>query len=52
VEVHATGGIGSISAHGLKRDGDAYVNDAFGKTPTSIKMTIEGGVGEINLIEE
>lgn len=52
VEVHATGGIGSISAHGLKRDGDAYVNDAFGKTPISIKMTIEGGVGEINLIQE
>jgi hypothetical protein len=52
VEVHATGGIGSISAHGLKRDGDAYVNDAFGKTPASIKMTIQGGVGEIVLIEE
>jgi hypothetical protein len=52
VEVHASGGIGSISAHGLKRDGDAYVNDAFGKSPATIKMTIRGGVGEINLFKE
>lgn len=52
VHVEASGGIGSVDASGLKRDGDAYVNDAYGKTPTSIDLTIHGGVGEIRLIEE
>lgn len=49
VSVHASGGIGSIDAHGLKRDGDEYVNDAYGKSPVTIKMSVEGGVGEITL---
>jgi len=47
--VHASGGIGSIDTHGLKREGDEYVNDAYGKSPVSIKMNVEGGVGEITL---
>jgi hypothetical protein len=50
--VNAEGGIGAVNAHGLKRDGDAYVNDAYGKSPTTIDMTIHGGVGEINLFED
>jgi len=49
VKVHASGGIGSIDTHGLKREGDEYVNDAYGKSPVSIKMNVEGGVGEITL---
>jgi N-terminal domain of toast_rack, DUF2154/Domain of unknown function (DUF5668) len=48
--VAASGGIGSIVAHGLAKDGDAYVNDSWGKTPTSIELTVEGGVGQINLL--
>ena len=52
VEVHASGGIGSINEGEFKRDGDAYVNDAYGKSPTSIRLTIKGGVGEITLQEE
>ena len=52
VRVHASGGIGSIDADGLKRDGDSYINDAFGKTSATITMTIEGGIGEIRLEEE
>jgi predicted membrane protein len=52
VRVEASGGLGSINAHGLQRDGDAYVNAAYGKTPASIDLTIEGGVGEINLVAE
>ncbi len=52
VHVNAEGGIGAVNAHGLKRDGDAYVNDAYGKSPTTIDMTIHGGVGEINLFED
>lgn len=52
VHVNAEGGIGAVNTHGLKRDGDAYVNDAYGKSPTNIDMTIHGGVGEINLFED
>lgn len=52
VRVNASGGIGSVNAHGLQHDGDAYVNAAYGKTPATINMTVEGGVGEITLDEE
>jgi N-terminal domain of toast_rack, DUF2154/Domain of unknown function (DUF5668) len=52
VVVHASGGIGSVSAHGLKHNGDEYVNDAYGKTPATIHLKVEGGVGQITLIEE
>lgn len=52
VRVHASGGIGSIDSDGLKRDGDAYVNEAYGKTPATITLNIEGGVGEIRLEQE
>jgi hypothetical protein len=49
VRVHASGGIGSVSPHGLTREGDDYVNDVLGKTPATIDLTIEGGIGSISL---
>jgi hypothetical protein len=52
VHVDATGGIGSVDARGLQRDGSSYVNELYGKTPTSIELTIHGGVGSISLVEE
>jgi hypothetical protein len=52
VHVDASGGIGAVDASGLHRDGDSYVNDVYGKTPTSIDLTIHGGVGEIRLVGE
>jgi hypothetical protein len=52
VRVVASGGIGSIHADGLKNNGDGYVNDAYGKTPQTIELTVHGGVGQINLEEE
>jgi N-terminal domain of toast_rack, DUF2154 len=52
VRVHASGGIGSVQTNGLKRDGDAYVNDAYGKTASTITMNIQGGIGEIRLEQE
>jgi N-terminal domain of toast_rack, DUF2154/Domain of unknown function (DUF5668) len=51
VRVYATGGIGEVNAHDLHRDGDAYVNEAYGKTATTMEVTIHGGVGQINLEE-
>ena len=49
VRVHATGGIGSISGGGLKRDGDEYVNEMYGKSPVTLRLDVSGGVGNIEL---
>lgn len=52
VRVNASGGIGSVNADGLRREGDTYENDSYGRTPTSINLAIHGGVGEIDLVEQ
>jgi hypothetical protein len=52
VHVDASGGIGSVNAHGMRREGDAYVNDAYGKTHPTIQVNVQGGVGEISLLQE
>jgi hypothetical protein len=50
VDAQVSGGIGEISAPGLRKDGSRYVNDALGKSPITIRLNVEGGVGEIKLI--
>jgi N-terminal domain of toast_rack, DUF2154/Domain of unknown function (DUF5668) len=52
VIVNASGGIGSVDAHGLKHDGDTYTNDAYGHTPSTVHLTVQGGIGHIQLTEE
>ena len=52
VVVHASGGIGSISAHGFRHEDDEYTNEAYGKTPATIHLKVEGGIGQISLTEE
>jgi hypothetical protein len=52
VVVNASGGLGSIDYRGLHRDGDEYVNDAYGKSPVTIHLKVEGGIGRISLSEE
>jgi N-terminal domain of toast_rack, DUF2154 len=52
VIVHASGGLGTIDAHGLKHDGDEYTNDLYGKSPVTIHLKVEGGVGRIVLTQE
>jgi len=49
VHVRARGGIGEIHAGELKKDGDIYTNDAYGKSPVTLEVEVEGGIGEINL---
>ena len=49
VIARASGGIGSIDVHGLKHDGDSYTNDAYGKSPATIHLKVEGGIGQITL---
>jgi len=52
VTVQANGGIGAVSAHDFKRDGDDYVNDTFGKTPATIRVRVQGGIGQITLMQQ
>lgn len=49
VRVKVTGGLGAVNAEGLRRDGDVYVNEAYGESSTTITLDIEGALGEINL---
>ncbi len=49
VHVIAHGGLGAINAGNLHNQGDAYVNDAYGKSPVTLRVEVEGGVGEIDL---
>lgn len=49
VRVHATAGLGTVHAPGFQREGNAYVNSAYGKSPVTISLDIEGGIGTVNL---
>ena len=46
------GGLGAIDVHGLKEEDDQYVNAAYGKSPNTLRLTVEGGIGHIRLEQE
>ncbi len=46
------GGLGSIDVHGLKEEDGKYMNAAYGKSPNTIYLTVEGGIGQIKLEQE
>ena len=49
VRVDADTGIGALKTHGLtKRDG-AFVNDAYGETESTIRLSIDAGIGKITV---
>lgn len=52
VVAEASGGIGEINVHGMKRDGNRWVNDAYGKAKTTIRLAVKGGIGEIEIRAE
>lgn len=52
VRAHAAGGIGSINAEGLEKEGSDYINRVYGKTPHKITLDVQGGIGEIELVQE
>lgn len=52
VYADASGGIGEISARGLIKEDGHYVNEAYGKSPVKIRLSVQGGVGSIKLIGE
>jgi hypothetical protein len=41
--------IGSVQVSGLRKDGDAYVNDTFGRSKSTLRVRIEAGIGEIRV---
>jgi hypothetical protein len=49
VRVRAEGGLGKIDAEGFQREGQAYVNDAYGDSEVTLEVDVRGGVGQINL---
>jgi len=49
VRVEAEGGIGHIQAKGLTSDGEAWTNDAWGKSKVSIRVNVEGGIGKVEI---
>lgn len=52
VSVDVEGGLGDVEAEGFTlQDGD-YVNDAYGESEYTLDITIEQGVGDVNLIME
>ena len=52
VTAHAAGGLGAVNAEGLHKNDREYTNDAYGKTPHKITVDVQGGIGEIELIQE
>jgi predicted membrane protein len=48
----ATGGLGGVDTTGMTKEGNQYVNEAYKKSPVTIRLTIEGGVGGIKLLCE
>jgi Domain of unknown function (DUF5668)/N-terminal domain of toast_rack, DUF2154 len=52
VTADAQGGIGGIFAPDFRKDGSEYTNNAYGKTPATIRLKVQGGVGSIKLLME
>lgn len=49
VRVEVTSGLGHVNATGLQYDGQAYINAAYGRSPVVLHLSIEAGVGNIDL---
>jgi hypothetical protein len=53
VRVDIDSGPHTVDTRGLKRNGDAYTNDAYGHTDVTLRIDIDAGIGNINLeVEE
>lgn len=52
VVAEAHGGIGSINVRGLQKDGDRWVRDPSGQSKATVRLSVKGGIGEINILAE
>lgn len=51
VRVQSTVGFGSIKPHSLSWDGEAFKNELYGQSEVNLDITIDGGMGKINLLQ-
>jgi hypothetical protein len=49
VRVSVDGGLGSINASGFRVDHHVYTNDAYGKAAVNIDLSVEAGIGSLDL---
>ena len=49
VRVDVEGGLTDIDTRGMTRDGDAYVNSAYGESEVTLRIDLEAGLGNITL---
>jgi hypothetical protein len=49
VRIDAEAGAGDIDADGFERDGDAYLNVAYGESPVTIRIEVDAAIGQIDL---
>lgn len=49
VSIEVETGVGRVDTTGLTRDGNTYTNDAYGASDVTLRIDINGGVGQINL---
>lgn len=49
VRVAVDNGVGKVEAGGLTRDGDAYMNEAYGRSAVTLRIKLEHGAGKVNL---
>jgi hypothetical protein len=47
--VEVAKGIGGVSRNGMNKDGNAFVNGSYGKTPYTLYIRIDNGTGKVNL---
>ena len=45
-------GLGGFNSAGFRKQGDYYVNDAYGKTTHSLDITVNGGLGDLEITLE
>jgi hypothetical protein len=49
VRVNAGARLGRVNTEGLRKQGEAFVNDAYGDSDVTLEVAVQGGVGQINL---
>ena len=52
VDAQAEGGLGSVTAPGMRREGNRYRNSAWDRAKVRIHLDIQGGVGSIRLLSD
>lgn len=49
VELEISGLLGDVDAHRMRKDGNTYINQAFGETPHTLYLDVKGGIGDISV---